>query len=244
MLRNFLKGSVVLSLLGTLLFISPQRVGALPPNPIETPAVFAHCFPGGKLLFKMTARDPNHKYFSIKVIPDNGSHQSIVDTNDYAGSVLTLSVTPGNKYWYFIKTITKDGQSSYTNPPYGTLISCPLSSPENLSSSYKDSYLALSWRPVKGAVRYAIRIDDTANAWNGPADDYISVSSLYDNNLFNEALRGFPPYEGDYVSNSITETHFRIKAPSNHKIVWRVYAVSEEYNFSNRTQETAYTRGR
>lgn len=140
----------------------------------------------------------------------NGWNERSPNEGDIKGTssvaAVTVDVTPGHTYGWWAHQRLKNKSFS---KPTGGVVYCQLSSPANLSSSRDGSVRRFTWAPVPGAVRYAVRIDNTANGWN---DEVMN--------------------EGDVSRNSLTETMIEIPYEEGKSYNWWVHAVDEKGIYS------------
>lgn len=134
-----------------------------------------------------------------------------VVNNNFTGSAYVMTATVGLGYSWWIHTIDDKGVYSAAK---GGDVYCFVHAPINTTQRYEYPYLTLSWQPVKGAVRYAIRVDDVERS---PA--------AY------EPLP-FDPEKGDRLDNNITTTSFRFKVGRDRKFTWWVHAVDQNGQYS------------
>lgn len=77
--------------------------------------------------------------------------------NSVNGSAFVREMGVGNGFGWWIHDV--DAKERYS-PARGGEVYCGPSKPTGLRTSYDHPSLTLSWEPVEGAVRYAIRVDD------------------------------------------------------------------------------------
>lgn len=175
----------------------------------------------GQLVITLTP-PAKHDHWAIRVDDTSNSFQPTkmrpgdVLIDNYKQNVFQMQGQTQELYNWWIHSVTKDGVWS---DAAGGTIRCPLRKPVALEGSYSAPYVTLQWKAVEGAVRYGIRVDNTANIWN--------PESMQD---------------GDHLLNNLTETQFRFKASPGRKIVWWVHAIDKYGVWTEGAQATFITK--
>ncbi|CAN5124838.1 hypothetical protein BH09PAT1_BH09PAT1_5250 [soil metagenome] len=127
--------------------------------------------------------------------------------NGYTGNSYSFKTNQGQDVTWWVHSISSTGV--YSDPTIGQMY-CAMSTPSTLSYSHDGSNYTLRWSNVTGAVKYAIRVDDTTNGWN--------ATNLAD---------------GDHLRNDLTDNSYTFKPNPGHKIVWWVHAIDSKGRYSN-----------
>lgn len=126
--------------------------------------------------------------------------------NNFTGSAYVMETEVAKEYSWWIHFV--DDKGVYSEPKGGRVY-CVTHAPINTASSYEYPYATLTWKPVKGAVRYAIRIDDIERS-----------PGAYNPLPFN-------PEIGDRIDDTVTTNTYRFKVGRNRKFTWWVHAVDK-----------------
>lgn len=119
----------------------------------------------------------------------------------------------------YVGQVTQDprqraaGTTTLRKPPLvpGTLLPAPKIASSTCGKSTKEVVaLELTWQPVPGAKKYAIRIDEDPDSWGG------------DTRLL-----------GDTVENGLTDTTFRRCAVAGRKYEWWIHAIDQFGRYSD-----------
>ena len=140
----------------------------------------------------------------------------VVNNNVTNSAYILNGASIGTAYGWWFHTVDSTGKYG---PAQSGNVYCSVHSPINTAQSYTYPNLTLSWQPVTGAVRYAIRIDD------------VELSpTVYKPIPFSAAI-------GDRANDSITTTSFTFSTPRNRKFTWWVYAIDKNgvYSAPSRT---------
>lgn len=126
--------------------------------------------------------------------------------DNFKGSAYVGEGEVGQEYSWWIHT--SDGKGNFA-PAKGGRVFCRIGQPQDLKTSYDYPYVKISWAPVKGAVRYAVRVDNQITPWNPENME-----------------------DGDHKRESLKENEMLFKAARGRKISWWVHAVDKWGNYS------------
>lgn len=182
------------------ILVSPK--GSLAAGPVVT----SDCSTGR---FILTMTPPvNHAYWELSVhdknVPFDPTVQNVQNFKykKYMENTYGRNVPRGHGYHWFVQSvsITKAKSEVTEGMSY-----CALKEPMYLESGYDFPNLTLSWRPVEGAVRYAVSVDNMSNGWNPSS-----------------------PLPGDILRENLTAPFLTFSVARDQKLVWRVFAIDKE----------------
>jgi hypothetical protein len=163
-----------------------------------------------------------HDHWAIRIDDKSNSFQPTdmrpgdVLIDNYTTNSFTVKGQSGEQYNWWVHSVAKDGTWS---EPTGGVLNCAPKAPVGLNATYNSPYVTLTWNPVPGAVRYAIRVDNTATPWDP-------------NNM----------QDGDHLRNYQTETKFVFKASPDRKIVWWIHAIDKYGVWSDASWDNIVTK--
>lgn len=140
----------------------------------------------------------------------------VVNNNVRNSAFVKADAEVGQKYVYWVHYI--DSKGTY-GPAIAGEIYCIAHSPVETTQVYEYPYLTLSWKPVKGAVRYGIRIDDTERS------PYVYFPTP------------FKAEVGDRIEDNVQGTSYRFKVGEDRKFTWWVHAVDKNGVFSESSRK-------
>jgi hypothetical protein len=167
---------------------------------------------------------PNHSHWFFTVHRQDRDYDPNIQNNEnfrythYTENVYGRNVVRGNGYNYFVYSVSTNGKFS---EGIGGNAYCPLKEPLYLESSYADGIMTLRWRPVEGAVAYAVRVDNTSNGWN------------LDNVL-----------PGDWRNDFVQGAEYRFPIGLNQQVRWWVHAIDKNNVWSKSSVVKTHYRTR
>ncbi len=204
-LNKKLFGSLFLTgLIGLSFFANPTQAAG--------PQASADCSTGR---FMLTMTPPaRHAYWAIRAHDHENAFvsQNLGPSNfmynKYTENSYGRNVPRGKGYWWWIYSISDKGVWSEATVGY---VHCPLKEPMYLEQNYDAGKrtLNLSWRPVEGAVRYGIRVDNLRNGWNP------------------ERMN-----TGDVKEDNVTSASYSFRIQDDQEVYWWVYAIDKDGQWS------------
>ena len=147
----------------------------------------------------------------------NELQQGDISVDDFKRNIFEQKATFGASYNWWVHSVNEKGKWS---PLVGGPVICPVEKPSETKSNYQAPVMSLSWKAVTGAVKYAIRVDNTENTFTPEA-----------------------PQKGDVLSDNVTTNAFQFNAEPNKSYTWWVHAIDKQGIWSTMsTWTTVVTR--
>ncbi len=150
---------------------------------------------------------PQHATWAIRIDDKKNSWnqnelaQGDISVDNYKRNTFEQKATFGGSYNWWVHSVTEKGKwSALTGGP----VVCSIEKPVETKSVYQAPVMTLTWKPVPGAVKYAIRIDNTENPFS-PED----------------------PQKGDVLSDKVTTNAFQFNAEPGKTYIWWVHAIDK-----------------
>lgn len=204
---NFIDKKVVFSLLGLFVAAGVGVAGYFwyQSQALAAPVVEASC-EEGYITLVMEPQAEN-TVWAIRVDDKkNGWNQSDlldgdISVDNYKRNTFEQKATFGGSYNWWVHAVNDQGKWSAST---GGPIICPLEKPTETKSAYQAPVMTLTWKQVPGAVKYAVRVDNTENPFT-PED----------------------PQDGDVLSDDVKTNAFQFNAEPNKTYIWWVHAIDK-----------------